>query len=190
MNRRAFTLIEVVVAITISAIVVTLAYAVFSASVEHQERVRQHQRNIDDDVTLRALILSALRHAERGTAGGPEVFRLTDSQLGGGDELTFSSRGVLEPYGTGTPWVVTLSARNDTLRFVAIAQDSSYAPIVGSLPDVRYLDVRALGRGRLTSWSAAWEQPSLAPQAVSIAYGETKSAPTKLVARIGLERTP
>lgn len=189
-----FTLLEVAVALVITGLVVTLAYATVQGGLDTRDRLDLERNEREALVTVRAMVRDALRHALPGVPGGDAVFTLTKRTTSDGrpsDSLTFYSRGVGQPLGTGRAWRVSLSVHDSSLRFVALPQDAGeLAPIVATAPAVTSLEVAAVGRGILAAWRADWPDNGVAPQAVSLALGRPNAPPTSLVARLFLERSP
>ncbi|MGZ8470574.1 MAG: PulJ/GspJ family protein, partial [Gemmatirosa sp.] len=72
--RRGFTLLEVMVALVVSAMVVTLAYGAAQAGFDTEARLREGQAAARATTAWRALLGDALRHVERGVADDDAVF--------------------------------------------------------------------------------------------------------------------
>jgi prepilin-type N-terminal cleavage/methylation domain-containing protein len=196
-RRRAFTLIEVMVALVVTSLVVSLAYAALRAGLDTGARVGAHRDGSEAAVSIRALASDALRHSVEGIRGGADVFQLSDRVGADGtpsDSLRFVSRGVEPPFGSSAPWLVTLWHSDDRVSLLAVPVDAARGvqPIRASLRGVRGLDVQALGRSSIASWSPTWSEPSIAPEAVRLAIpgGDGESLGIPLVVRTGLERTP
>jgi prepilin-type N-terminal cleavage/methylation domain-containing protein len=198
--RRGFTLIEVMVALIVSGLVVSLAYAAAQGGLDTEARLGTHRTHAESLVALRAMLTDALRHAERGRRGGPAVFALRDAVDSDGapsDSLVFLTRGIESPLGTSGIWTLLLTRRADTLRLAATAgtddrsADAGRAALLAEVPGVTGLDVRALGRTALTGWRGTWDDADVAPEAVSITLrGSDGGRAAPLVVRMGLERSP
>ena len=190
MRRSGFTLIEVMVALVITGLVVSVAYASMQAGLDTSDRLADVQRGDEREIVARALIQNAIRHALPGSIGGQAVFTLTDSPAG--DELRFRTRGVSEPLGATEVWEVELLTSSEGLQIVGHAVDEPSSSFAGVLPRVRRLDVRVRGRDYRDGWFEEWTISDRSPVAVSIAFlgpdGRSIGAP--LVARIGLEGNP
>jgi prepilin-type N-terminal cleavage/methylation domain-containing protein len=195
MRRRAFTLIEVMVAIVVTGLVVALAYTAAQAGFDTEERTARVRTGSEADAVGRAMIGNALRHALPGIIGGDTVFaleayRVNDRALVG---LRFLTRGVIEPFGATGTWEVTVRPGSEGLRIEGRPVDSrDTAPITGTLPGVRAIEVRVRGRDARQGWLDAWVSPDRSPAAVAITFldaaGQSTGAP--LVARVGLEDNP
>ena len=200
--RRGFTLLEVIVALVIMGLVVSLAYASAQAGFDTERRLEHHRSAGEAEVTTRALLVDALRHTIPGVRGGPPVFELVRGAGVSGDSVVFLTRGIIPPLGTSATWKVTVAAGPHGLRLQALPQDTrtdaasrshdTAGTLSAELPDVASLDVRVLGRGSSAAWSEEWTDAGVAPQAVRLTFlspaGAAIGAP--IVVRLGLERVP
>ena len=196
MTRPAVTLIEVLVALVVTGLVVTLAYGTAQAGFDTDARLASYRDTSESDAVVQTLLFDALRHAVDGVRGGDAVFDLTDRQLADGtpnDSLRFSTRGVVPPLGTSGAWSVSVWSSDEGLHLSAVpesAAPSPLSPVRAHLAGVRGFDVRIIGRGLAARWSDRWTDRDVAPDAVSYAlvYGEGLGPRT--VVRRGLERAP
>ncbi|MGQ0648792.1 MAG: PulJ/GspJ family protein [Gemmatimonadaceae bacterium] len=193
-TSRAFTLIEVMVALVVSGLVVSLAYAAMQGGLETRERLARHHNETESLVTVRGMIRDALRHAIPGIRGGPDVFFLFDRVTATGvaaDSLVFFTRGVVAPFGTSAAWRVSLSVDSAGLQFAAEPEAlSSGTAVSATVVSVTGLDVRALGRGAGASWRGAWDDATVVPRAVALTLANAAGVTTPLVATLSLERLP
>ena len=196
MTRRArgFTLLEILIALVITGLVVTLAYAAVQGGLDTRDRLERQREQREALVTVRAMIRDALRHALPGVPGGPEVFTLVNRVTPQGvatDSVTFLSRGVSAPYGTSAAWRVTISVDSTGLHFVAIPGTTSGSDVVAAVvPGITGLDVQTVGRGMIAAWTSNWNEPSVAPQGAAFSFTDATGATQPLVARLFLERVP
>lgn len=159
-GRRGFTLVEVMVALTVSAIVLLTVRAMFEALtgtamlVSDAARAQDGLRNSERE--LRGLV--ALAIAPRSTA---------DRFDGSADAATFST-WCTAPEGWLRPCRVTLGIRGDSsgtaLMFGALDRRSSVAFRRRGLMELRYL-VPSEWRD---SWVATWRSTSSPPLAIAI----------------------
>jgi prepilin-type N-terminal cleavage/methylation domain-containing protein len=193
-RRRGFTLIEVVIALVITGLVVTLAYAAVQGGLDTRDRLTHQREQREALVTVRAMIRDALRHALPGVPGGPEVFSLVNRVTASGlaiDSLTFLSRGISTPYGTSTAWRVTVHVDTGGLHFVAMPGSTEGGDLVAAVvPGVTGLDVQATGRGMVSRWMNDWNEPSVAPQGAAFSFTDATGRTQPLMSRVSLERTP
>lgn len=186
MKRNAFTLIEVMVALVVTGLVVSLAYASIQAGFETSDRLTAAQSGEEREIVARAMLSRAIRHALPGTLGGQPVFVLRDGPLG--DELVFRTRGVAEPNGASEVWVVGLTNDVNGVRFSGRTADSPGPSFSTLLPRVRRIDVRVRGRDVREGWFAEWPFVDRSPVALMIAFFDSSGrASPPLVASVGLE---
>lgn len=193
-RRRGFTLIEVVIALVITGLVVTLAYAAVQGGLDTRDRLARQREQREALVTVRAMIRDALRHALPGVPGGPDVFSLVNRVTTRGiatDSVTFLTRGVSTPYGTSTAWRVSVNVDTAGLHFVAVPGSTAAGDMVAAVvPGVTGLDVQATGRGMVSSWTSDWNDPSVAPQGAAFSFSDATGSTPPLVSRLSLERIP
>lgn len=185
-RSRGFTLIEVMVALVVTSLVVTLGYSAAQAGFDTDDRLARYRDTSESEMVVRSLIGDALRHATSGVIGGPDVFRLENRVTPNGipvDSLSFSSRGVVEPLGATEVWEVSVWLASNTLHFAAWAPNGT--PIVASAPGILSLDMRVLGRGVNAGWQESWESSYTAPEAVSLFIGGPTAIEAPLTARVG-----
>lgn len=193
MRRVAFTLLEVLVAIIVTGLVVSIAWAAMQAGLETSDRLERSREGAERETVARAMLSRALRHALPGTIGGDPVFVLAEGEgTPPGDALRFRTRGVLEPQGATGVWEVSLGPVPEGVRLTGRSVDGSSAPFSATLREVRAIDVRVRGRDARDGWLDTWPAPQRSPVAVSIAFlgadGRARGAP--LLARVGLEGNP
>ena len=190
MKRNAFTLVEVMVALVVTGLVVSIAYASVQAGLETSDRMAIARTGGERERVTRVLLSRAIRHAIPGAIGGQPVFILRDQPSG--DELTFRTRGVSEPLGATGAWEVALLPDQDGVRLTGIAVGNPSATFSTLLPRVRRVDVRVLGRDVRDGWFEDWPFVDRSPVAVTIVFIDGNGRPigTPLVSRVGLEGNP
>ena len=193
-RHRGFTLVEVLVALIVTGLVVSLAYATLRGGLDIQQRLSVQEANDEALTTVRSMLRDALRHALPGVPGGPETFALQDRVTAAGepaDSLAFLSRGVVPPFGTSGAWRVSVCVGEGGLQMTATPVSAGTGvPQRATVPTVTSLDIRAIGRGVLASWTSGWPDAGVAPQAVTLALGGAGGSISPLVSRLGLERVP
>ena len=187
MKRRAFTLVEIMVALVVTGLVVSLAYATVQAGLDTAERLTIVQAGEEREAVARTLLATALRHALPGTIGGQPIFVLRDQP--DGDELTFRTRGIAAPYGATASWDVALRSSDDGVIITGIATNDTNKSYAARLPRVRRIDVRVMGRDARDGWLTTWDFFDRSPVAVSIAFidKQGRQIGVPLIARVGLE---
>lgn len=178
MNRRGFTLMEIMIALTVTALVATLAAAALHAGMDVRERVQEHRLTVDAEARAATWLGVMLRHPPAASAVDEALFTITRGSDGNAS-ATFLSQGVETPAGTGTIWRVSLSVLVDGLHIRAIPTGTSRAriPMETVLPHVRQLDVEAFQAASVTSgagaatWRSDWPVLRSMPSAVRITMG-------------------
>ena len=190
MKRNAFTLVEVMVALVVTGLVVSIAYASVQAGLETSDRMTSARTGEERERVVRSLLSRAIRHAVPGAIGGQPVFTLRDQPSG--DELIFRTRGVSEPLGASGIWEVALLPDQDGMRLTGVAVSDSGATFTTLLPRVRRVEIRVLGRDVRDGWFEDWPFVDRSPVAVTIAFLDLIGRPigTPLVSRVGLEGNP
>jgi len=189
-NRRGFTLIEIMVALVVTGLVVSVAYATLQAGFDTSERMTNAQHGDEREVVARTMLSNALRHAVPGTIGGEPVFVLRDDARS--DGLRFLTRGVSEPLGASEVWEVSLLPSPEGARFDAHQVGNPSRSFTTLLRRVNAVNVRVRGRDFRDGWLESWNAPDRSPAVVSISFftvdGRVIGAP--LMARVGLEGNP
>lgn len=200
-NRRAFTLLELIVSIAVTGIIALLAYASASAGFDTRDALARYRATNEAELRARVLVADALRHASDEAEPGDVAFELVDATDPRGlptDQLTFLTRGVLPPLGGSALWMVTLAPSPRGLVFrAAPARESLPATrstavetgaIIAVLAQVRGLDVRVTSLAAPT-WSASWASSGQLPAAVTLTFYDAAGVPVgaPLVVRLGLE---
>ena len=178
-NRQGFTLMEIMIALTVTALVATLAAAALHAGMDVRERVQEHRVTVDAEARAASWLGVMLRHPPAASAVDEAMFTVTRASDGNAS-ATFLSQGVETPAGTGTIWRVSLFVHADGLHVRAVPTGSARArvPLESVLPQVTQLDVEALqtaggsdGAGAST-WRADWPVLRSMPTAVRITMGD------------------
>jgi prepilin-type N-terminal cleavage/methylation domain-containing protein len=194
--RRAFTLIEIMVALVVTGLVVSLAYAAAQSGFDTEGRLTRARDGAESEAVARTLIADALRHALPGLRGGSPVFAISDVRDAKGnvsEGLRFLTRGLVPPLGTSAPWEMTLSPGPEGLAIRARPlEEARTSGISALLPNVKRIDVRVRSRDQRTGWLAAWTDMDVSPTAVSIAFLDSAGRPVgpPLIVRIGMEAAP
>lgn len=171
-TRRGFTLIEVITAITLTAIVLGIAAAALGAATSARSSVEAHRRSLESESRLQSLLTDMLRHAPPPDAVDEAMLRI-DRDGANRQTLVFLSTGVREPYGTGDIWRVTLSHDGARLSLDAepVRGSERAMQLHSQLDDVRNFDVRALEperAGETAVWRTDWPVLRTRPALVSL----------------------
>lgn len=195
-GRAGFTLIEVMMALVISGLVASLAYAAAQAGFDTDARVSAYRDGRARDGVVRAILSDALRHQVDGVRGGSAVFTLddrVDTEGRDADSVAFVTRGIVSPMGASAPWQLSVWREGTVLRIaggpLADAPDAA-PPFAMRVEHVTGFDVRALGRGLAARWSTEWPDADQAPDAFALRIAADGGDAEPLVVRRGLERAP
>lgn len=193
MSRRGVTLVELMVALVITGLVVSIAGAALGGGIASSDRLADVRAHAESMSATRAMLGRALRHALPGARGGDPTFTVArhgTTSGGSSDSLVFLTRGVVEPLGTSAAWRVALWVSTDTLHLAATPTDGTRRRVDASVPGIHALAVRTLGRGTRATWEAGWGDPTIAPTAIEVTYIDAAGPRSRQVQRLGLERLP
>lgn len=147
MTRRGFTLVEVMVAITVTGLVTALAYQCVAVILGTREAVQRIHRDAMADLRYRQTAEQLLRYMVPATGVDDTTWRIVPTAAG--DRLLFHSRGVLEPLGTSAPWRVEIAPGDgDALVLVAAATTRDSASLSATIGSVRNFSVTAIPADR------------------------------------------
>jgi len=183
--RPGFTLLEVIVAITVTGLALTTAGMALSAARNTAARIQLHQTRTEADSRLRALLTDMLRHAPLAEQVDEPL--LVVDRSGVTPVLRFLSTGVREPYGTGGVWRVQVAMHDSTLvmRATPTGRDSDASPLTATLSPVTRFDVRVLEHATAlasANWRADWPIAQDRPRAIELSWqrsAETRSDETR-----------
>ena len=176
-GSRGFTLVETITALTLTAIVITIAASALASAGDARARIEQHQRTLEAESRWRAAVTDMLRHAPRADAVDEPLVRV--SRAGGGAVLTFLSVGVVQPFGTGRIWRVTIAADSAGLQLDAepIGTGRPAARLHTVLPHIRGFDVAVLESATAPAiWRGDWPVERSRPALLRLSFdgnGET-----------------
>jgi len=153
-DRRGFTLIEVVVALTIGAVVVLLAHQLFAAVAERGKTVIAARTALDRAANARRWLEAAFLSLDVGTDGASGF-------EGRPDHAAFTA-WLLTPDGWFERQQVTLSAAERRLR--AVITPGTPIALADSVTDVQFDYL--LEPGAESRWVREWVSPVSAPVAL------------------------
>ena len=171
--RRGFTLLEVIVAITVTGLALTTAGMALTAARSTASRIQRHVARTEADSRVRALLTDMLRHAP--SAEQVDEPLLIVDRSGGPPVLRFLSTGVREPYGTGAVWRVEVAVRDSALvvQVTPTGRDRAVASLTAVLYPVSSFDVRVLEHVTgldAPAWRADWPIAQDRPRALEITW--------------------
>lgn len=173
-GRAGFTILELLVAITLAGVVAVLVYGAAGAGIETGRRLEESRRVLQRARAMRVTLEDALRNARPALRLGDTAFVLEDLQDMSGrpvDRLSFITAGGLPPLAAEGDWFVILAPTPEGLRLSAApAGVRDATPVVALLPGVTGLEVRVQGLGAAAPWSGRWSFRSVVPRAVELTY--------------------
>ena len=194
MNRRAFTLLEVITAITLTAMVLGVAGAALGTASSTRTTILSHQRTLEAESRLRSTLTDMLRHAPLSESVAEPLLRV--ERMPGGDvRLVFLSTGVQEPFGTGPIWRVTISLADDglTMDAVAVGRGRNDAHLRSTVAGIDSLDVDVLEPTRAgdpARWRRDWPLERSRPALVRLRFGTSPTAAPPLVVALAPLEAP
>ncbi len=171
-RQRGFTLMEVMTAITVTALVATVAAAALRAGLDVRERVGRHRVTVDAEARAIEWIATMLRHPPMPSAVNEPLLQISQ-QADGSDRLTFLSRGVEIPAGTGRIWRVTLHSMDDGVHLHAVSLRDSLrtAALESVLPHLNKLRAEVLSTASPGGeWQRTWPVLRGVPAAVRLTF--------------------
>ena len=171
--RLGFTLLEVIVAITVTGLALTTASMALSAARSTAARIQRHEARTEADSRVRAVLTDMLRHAPRAEQVDEPL--LVVDRTGTTPVLRFLSTGVREPYGTGGVWRVEVALRDSTLvmRATPAVGEIDAWPLTATLSPVTGFDVRVLEHATMlaaAAWRADWPIAQDRPRGIELTW--------------------
>jgi prepilin-type N-terminal cleavage/methylation domain-containing protein len=192
-NRRAFTLLELIVSIAVTGVIALLVYGSAAAGFDTRETLARHRSTTEAELLGRSMLADALRHASDEADAGAPVFELADATDARGlpsDQLTFLTRGVLPPLGGSPRWVMTIAptSRGLVVRATPVERGAGGGSVTATLAQVRGLDVQVMSVTDRT-WGNSWPSSGQLPAAVQLILYDAAGAPvgSPVTVRAGLE---
>lgn len=185
-RRPGFTLLELLIALVLTAVAVTIASLALRTAVTARDRVAEHRDTLERESRLRAMLTDMLRHAPSAASVDEPLLRVWRTPAGG-VQLVFLSKGVRAPFGTGPTWRVTLTESGEGLALDAtpISVDGDVTALHTLVPGIRALSVRLLEQaGGITSarWRDDWPLERARPAMIALGFGSDRTQPPLVVA--------
>ncbi len=185
--RQGFTLLEVIVAITVTGLALTSAAMALSAARSTATRIQSHQQRTEADSRVRTLLTDMLRHAPLAESVDEPLLAI--DRRASVPVLRFLTTGVREPYGTGGVWAVEVTVRDTQLVVTAIpvTRGATATPLIATLPHVSVFDVRVLEHGSALAapqWRGDWPLAQDLPRVIEIDWrtdADGASTPLRIV---------
>lgn len=185
-RTSGFTLIEMVVALVLTALVALLAYGSAEAGFTSQSRLDDFRREAQAQALMRSIVGRSLRHMAEAPPEASSALSLTravDRTGESSEKLTFLTRGVSGPLGAGALWRMTLERRPDGLLLIAVPlDDTDQGPIETRVPGIVNFSARFMRSVADGVWQEEWHSRQ-APAAVEISFEAVRGRLPPLLAR-------
>jgi general secretion pathway protein J len=178
-RRLGFTLLELLIALVLTAVAVTIAGSALRTASIAGARVEAHRDTLEHDARLRATLTDMLRHAPSAESVEEPLLQI-DQDAAGSARLTFLSTGVRPPYGTGDIWRVTVSvsAAGLVLDALPIGASVDGTALHSVHPSVTALSIRVLeqatpqaGAVASAGWRRDWPLGTSRPAMIAFDFG-------------------
>jgi general secretion pathway protein J len=183
-SRVGFTLLEVLLALTLTAVAATVAGAALQAARHASTRVAEFSRRTEPTQQMRVALHDLLRHAPPAEQVDEALFALRRGPAT--DTLVFLSRGVQQPFGTGEIWRVLMYADSVglTLRaepvYDAAAHGEGPPAMAWHVPGASELSVAlASFDGRNLTFRRDWPLQRARPAGVRLSWRAANGEPAE-----------
>lgn len=157
---------------------ISIAAAAIGAASDARASVRQHQETLEAETRWRALVIDMLRHAPGADAVDEPLLRI-GALPDGNPYVTFLSTGVLQPFGTGRFWRVTLggSAAGVSLDAEPIGRGPQATTLHTTLSHLRLRDISARDEYAGDGWRRDWPVERSRPTLLRLGFADARGAP-------------
>lgn len=173
MSRRGFTLLELLLALSLSGVAVLLGALLWRQSLAAGAALTVHRAALDRDQGARRWLQSALGSIEVGAPGDAKF-------MGEPQRLSFST-WLMTPGGWTERRDVTLALERNAL--LATMPDAPPLTLVDSLSAVGFDYL--LEPGLTSRWAMAWESPVSAPLAIRLRLSRLDGGADTLLVLVG-----
>jgi len=175
-TRTGFTLLEVMLALVLTAIAVATASLALRTATTARDRVSEHRQTLERESRLRTMLTDMLRHAPTASSVDEPLLRVWRTPSGE-TQLVFLSTGVRAPFGTGPTWrvMLTQTAGGLVLDATPIGVGADETALHTVLPSAQGLSVQVLEQaGGLSDarWRSDWPLERARPGVIAIGFGE------------------
>mgnify|MGYP001810169263 CR=1 FL=1 len=174
--RRGMTLLEVMVALLVTALVVGLGYATLGSAMDTQDRTSAVRDAATSQAAARALLTDALRHVVDGRAIDSEGWHATPATDGTTARLAFVSRGLVSPLGASGRWQVVVAPHEGALWLSAESLDAAAPRLAVRLPNTTAMRLRFRSRTD-AGWVSRWDDATRVPLAIEVQWLDAAGQP-------------
>ncbi len=192
-RRAGFTLLELIVALVLTAVAVTIAGSALRTASTAGERVAQHRATLERDARLRTMLTDMLRHAPSAESVDEPLLSIVPAagtSTRTTSQLVFLTKGVRAPFGTGSTWRVVLGVTDEGLVLEAapIGSTRDASMLRAVQPGVTAMSVRVLEQsvpgagGRSAAWRSDWPLAQARPAMIALDFDGTDDLPPLILA--------
>jgi general secretion pathway protein J len=179
--RNGFTLLEVILALTLTAVSVSIAGSALRTATIARDRIAEHRTTMEREARMRSMVSDMLRHAPRAEAVDEPLLRIVPT-AGGGTQLVFLSQGVRAPFGTGAIWRVSVHVADSGLQVDAetIGAAREGTRLQSVVPGIRSFSVQVLEPQRgadRAQWRTDWPLAQMRPAMIALTFGDADAPP-------------
>jgi len=171
-TTAGFTLLEVLLAVTLTAVAATVAGAALQAARHASSRLSAFRDRTEPAQQLRDALNDLLRHAPPAERVDEALFALRTAPTS--DTLVFLSRGVQQPFGTGATWRAQLFSDASGLHLRAeplVAEAPTALPMEWTVPGATDFSVTVASfEGPGVAWRRDWPLARARPAAVRLTW--------------------
>lgn len=184
MKARGFTLLELLLALLLTAVAVAIAGSALRTAQIARERVSAHRDRGEKEARVREMLTDMLRHAPAAELFDEPLMQLRRNDAGD-DRLVFLSQGVRQPFGAGHSWRVEVWTHDSTLSVSAtpVGVASGEMPLLTTIASDSKLRVEFLDRAGVaaSTWREDWPVEQTRPAMIALHFGSGSTRPPLIV---------
>ena len=184
-SPRGFTLLELMIALTLTAVALAIASSAIGAAWNARDVVASHRERLEQETRVREALADMLRHAPHAEFASEALLRIVNAQ-NGPVQLTFLSQGVRAPYGSGPIWRVVLTSGPDGMSLDAepVGATRDGTQLHSRVPSLSLLRIQALESATHTEsarWRDDWPLERARPAMIAIRFDDESAHPPLIV---------
>ena len=180
-RRGGFTLLELLVALTLTGVVALLVYGVAAVALDTEERLEAQQLASRSERAWHAVVEDALRNV-RANSDYPRATLALEQHFDAmgrpQDRLEFITAGWTPPLTGDSDWSVRIESAGGHLVLTATPIGlNTPTPRVVEWPAATGLDVAAFGGLQQPTWVETWADRRILPLALELTYWTDAGSP-------------